>query len=229
MIDKILEEQSIVKQNKLREKICLENKVDLNNLKYVAGVDLAYWGKDGEEFAVCCIVVIDYNTKEVIEKKHTKGKIDFPYIPGCLAFREMPLILETVEKLEIEPDLYVFDGNGYLHPRHMGIATHAGIVLNKPSIGVAKSYFKVHNTDYIEPNKEEGSYTDIIIKDEVYGRALRTHRNVKPVFISVGNFVDIDTCTEIIKNLVTKESHIPIPTRIADLDTHEMRRKYNLL
>ena len=122
---------------------------------------------DGEEFAVCCIVVIDYNTKEVIEKKHTKGKIDFPYIPGCLAFREMPLILETVEKLEIEPDLYVFDGNGYLHPRHMGIATHAGIVLNKPSIGVAKSYFKVHNTDYIEPNKEEGSYTDIIIKDEV--------------------------------------------------------------
>lgn len=226
MIDKILEEQSIVKQNKLREKICLENKLNLNNLKYVAGVDLAYWGKDGEEFAVCCIVVIDYNTKEVIEKKHTKGKIDFPYIPGCLAFREMPLILETVEKLEVEPDLYVFDGNGYLHPRHMGIATHAGIVLNKPSIGVAKSYFKVYNTDYIEPREEEGSYTDIIIKDEVYGRVLRTHRNVKPVFISVGNFVDIDTCTEVIKNLVTKESHIPIPTRIADLYTHEMRRKY---
>lgn len=226
MIDKILEEQSIVKQNKLREKICLENKVDLNNLKYVAGVDLAYWGKDGEEFAVCCIVVIDYNTKEVIEKKHTKGKIDFPYIPGCLAFREMPLILETVEKLEVEPELYVFDGNGYLHPRHMGIATHAGIVLNKPSIGVAKSYFKVHNTDYVEPKEEEGSYTDIIIKDEVYGRVLRTHRNVKPVFISVGNFVDIATCTEVIRNLVTKESHIPIPTRIADLYTHEMRRKY---
>ncbi len=117
MIDKILEEQSIVKQNKLREKICLENKLNLNNLKYVAGVDLAYWGKDGEEFAVCCIVVIDYNTKEVIEKKDTKGKIDFPYIPGCLAFREMPLILETVQKLEVgqifmflmEMDIFIQD------------------------------------------------------------------------------------------------------------------------
>ncbi|HRC82092.1 MAG TPA: endonuclease V, partial [Sedimentibacter sp.] len=92
------------------------------SLETVAGVDLAYWKEEDTEYAVCCIVVIDFNTKEVLENAHTQSKIDFPYIPGCLAFRELPLVLDTVEKLKVEPDLYIFDGNGYLHPRHMGIA-----------------------------------------------------------------------------------------------------------
>lgn len=229
MQDILTQEKLYIKQqNKLISKLDLNNRVSLNNIRYIAGVDLAYWEENNVEYAVCCIVVTDYQSKDkkVVEKKHYKEKISVPYIPGCLAFREIPLVLKTVEQLEQRIDLFIFDGNGYLHPRHMGLATHAGILLNKPSIGIAKTYFKVNDVDYVEPDNTAFSYTDIIINNEVYGRALRTHSNVKPVFLSVGNQIDINTATEIAKTLVTKESHIPIPTRLADIMTHEKRKEY---
>ncbi|NFF39105.1 endonuclease V [Clostridium argentinense] len=220
------EEQCIDIQEKLSEKIIINSKIQIESISKIAGIDLAYWKKDDYEYAVCCIVVINSVTKEVIENVHSVGKIEFPYIPGCLAFRELPLVLETVEKLQSKPNLYIFDGNGYLYPRHMGIATHAGIYLNKPTIGVAKSYYKVDNTDFIMPGNIEGAYTDIVIHGEIYGRVLRTHKDVKPIFLSVGNHIDLEASTQIIKSLVTKESHIPIPTRLADIETHKMRDVY---
>ena len=215
-------------QNALRDKISLSNSFELSDIKTIAGVDLAYWkNQNQEEYAVCCIVVVDYITHEVIEKKQYSGKIEVPYMPGFLAFRELPLVLKTVEKLECRPDIYMFDGNGYLHPRHMGIASHASFYLNTPSIGVAKTYFRVDNTDYTEPDYIAGRFTDIVINGEVYGRVLRTHDNVKPVFLSAGNNITLDTATKIALNLTDKESHIPIPTRLADLETHEARRILN--
>ena len=142
-------------------------------------------------------------------------------MPGFLAFRELPLVMKTAELLESKPEIFMFDGNGYLHPRHMGIATHASFYLNKPTIGVAKTYFCVDKkTDYTEPDKTAGSFTDIIINNEVYGRVLRTHTDVKPVFVSVGNNISLETASQITMNLVEKESHIPVPTRLADLQTH---------
>ena len=215
------EEEYMAVQNELKKKIILNDSFEISELKTVAGVDLAYWKEGESECAVCCIVVIDMETHEVLEKKHYSGKIEVPYIPGFLAFRELPLVLKTAEMLEIKPDIYIFDGNGYLHPRHMGIATHASFYLNKPTIGIAKTYFRVDKkTDYTDPENEAGSYTDIVIDGEVYGRALRTHKNVKPVFVSVGNNISIDTACELAMDLTAKESHIPIPTRIADLETH---------
>lgn len=212
-------------QNSLKDKISLSDNFEKDRIKNIAGVDLAYWkNSDNEEYAVCCIVVIDFRSHKIIEKKQYSGKIEYPYISGFLAFRELPLVLKTAEKLENIPDIYMFDGNGYLHPRHMGLASHASFYLNKPSIGVAKSYFRVENTDYIEPESEAGSFTDIVIKGEIYGRVLRTQSNVKPVFLSVGNNISLDTSTEIVMKLVEKESHIPLPTRFADLETHEARR-----
>lgn len=223
-----LENIFIEKQNELLSKIQLTNQVDISKLRYVAGVDLAYWNEHNAEFAVCCIVVIDFHTMEIVEKKCYKGLIEVPYIPGCLAFREIELVLKTVELLEHTIEMYVFDGNGYLHPRHMGLATHAGILLNKPSIGVAKSYFKIENVDYIEPDNEDFAFSEIMINGELYGRVVRTHKKVKPIFLSIGNKVDIDTALDVIKALTTKESHIPIPTRYADIMTHEMRKEYQL-
>ncbi|MBQ4522483.1 MAG: endonuclease V [Lachnospiraceae bacterium] len=223
-----MEKQFIKEQEKLLSRIQLENQVDIGKLHFIAGVDLAYWKEKDVEYAVCCIVVIDYITKEIVERQCYRGRIDVPYIPGCLAFREIELVLKTVDLLEHEIELYVFDGNGYLHPRHMGLATHAGILLDKPSIGIAKSYFKVDNVDYIEPSKEASAYQDIVIDHEVYGRVVRTQKDVKPVFLSVGNKIDIDTAMKVIFDLVTKESHIPIPTRYADIMTHEMRKKYQV-
>ena len=186
-------------QENFRNKLSLENNFNISDLKTVAGVDLAYWNRDDKEFAVCCIVVIDMDTHEIIEKKYFSGEITVPYIPSFLAFRELPLVLETVKLLENTPDIYMFDGNGYLHPRNMGIASHASFYLNKPTIGVAKTYFRVDKkTDFIFPENTAGSFTDIVIDGKVYGRTLRTHDNVKPVFI---------------------------PTRYADLETHVMREK----
>lgn len=211
-------------QESLKNRIEQSDRFDREAIRTVAGVDLAYWKQDDREYAVCCIVVIDHATHQIIEKKHYSGEITVPYMPGFLAFRELPLVLKTAELLENVPDIYMFDGNGYLHPRHMGIATHASFYLNKPTIGVAKTYFRADKkTDFIMPDVQSGSYTDIVIEGEVYGRTLRTHTNVKPVFLSVGNYISLATATEMTMQLVDKESHIPIPTRLADLETHSRR------
>lgn len=216
-------EKAISIQNALRPKIKLCS-CDIESFQVVAGVDLAYWTEGNEECAVCCIVVLERETKKVIENEYTFGKIDVPYIPGCLAFRELPLILETVKKLHMQPDLYTFDGNGYLHPRHMGIATHASFYLNKPTMGVAKKYYKIDDTELVLPPNEKNAYTDIVINGEVYGRALRTIVNVKPIFVSVGNYMDLDTATKVACEFTNSESHIPLPTRLADIETHKMRK-----
>ncbi len=128
-----MQEDFLEQQNELRDRITVEDSLDVDSLKLIAGVDLAYWQNGDEEYAVCCIVIVDYMTHEIIEKKHYSGKIEVPYMPGFLAFRELPLVQKTVELLENEPDIYMFDGNGYLHPRNMGIATHASFYLNKPT------------------------------------------------------------------------------------------------
>ena len=214
------------KQDELKKRICLENKVCIDKLQTIAGVDLAYWKKDDKEFACCCIVILDFKDLSIIEKKYSIGEITIPYIPGCLAFREYELVSKTVKLLENEVDLFVFDGNGYLHPRHMGLATYAGIMLDKPSIGIAKSFYKFAEVDYSDLEDESFAYSDIIIENEVYGRVLRTHKGVKPVFLSIGNMVDLETATYITEKLVDKESHIPVPTRYADIMTHEVRKKY---
>lgn len=219
-------EDCIAIQKSLQKEIQLKNTFQKEEIKYVAGVDLAYWKKNEIEYAVCCIVVVDFFTNKTVEQVHLIGRINFPYIPGCFAFRELPLILETVKKLQIDPDIYIFDGNGYLHPNHMGIATHASIYLKKPTIGVAKSYYKIGETDFDMPLDLASAYTDIIIKGKVFGRALRTHKGVKPIFISVGNYIDLETTTDLIVHFITQESHFPLPTRLADLETHKWRTFY---
>lgn len=217
-------EEAIFIQNELCKKVVLKN-IYNNKFSIIAGVDSAYWKVGEEEYGVCCIVVLEQETKRVIETKYAFDKVEVPYIAGCLAFRELPLILKAVEKLEISPELYIFDGNGYLHPRHMGIATHASFYLDKPTIGVAKSYYKVQQAEYKEPENKEGAYTDINIKGEIYGRVLRTRKNIKPIFLSPGNYIDWNTATKVVCDLVNQESHIPLPTRLADIETHKKRKE----
>lgn len=221
------EEEFLGIQNRLKENINIHSKVDLKHIKVCAGIDIAYWEKNNETFGACSIVIIDFETKEILEKVYSVGKIFVPYVAGFLAFRELPLILEAIEKITVEPDVFIFDGNGYLHHNNMGIATHAGLFFNKPTIGVAKTYLKIDKVDFIMPENEVGAYTDIIVKDKVYGRAVRTSKNAKPIFVSCGNNIDIDSCYEIAMRLLSKDSRIPIPTRLADLETHILRNKFS--
>lgn len=210
-------------QRELVTRIHLQNSFNMEDVRLVAGVDLAYWEDGDRTLAVCCISVVDYTTHEIVETKSLQDEIKVPYIAGYLSFRELPLILDTFKLLENDPDLVMFDGNGYLHPRHMGIATHASFYLNKPTIGIAKSYLRIQDTDYEMPASESGAFTDIVINGEVYGRALRTHAEVKPIFVSCGNGIDIDTSTEVTLALINKESRLPIPVRQADLETKKHR------
>lgn len=213
----------------LQEALCgrlrLTDCCDFSAVRTAAGVDLAYWNTpDGGECAVCCIVVIDRQSRQVLETARASGRITVPYCPGFLAFRELPLVTAAAEKLKCKPDLYVFDGNGYLHPRHMGIASHASLLLQTPAFGIAKTYYRVLDTDYTEPAPEAGSYTDIVIGGEVYGRALRTHDGVRPVFVSVGNDISLETATAFALEMTEPASRIPVPTRLADLETHIARK-----
>lgn len=213
-------------QEKWISKISLENSFQLKDIRLVAGIDIAYWTEGKIDYGVCCIVVIDYITKKVIEEVECLGQIDVPYISGYLAFRELPLVVRAVKKLQSDPDLFMFDGNGYLHYRHMGIATHASFYLKKPTIGVAKSYLKIKDTDFQMPKNEIGDFTFIKIDGEVYGAVLRTRKDVKPIFISCGNWVDLETSIKITLHFVEKNSRLPITTRFADIATHERRSEY---
>ncbi|MFI3229987.1 MAG: endonuclease V [bacterium] len=226
------DENSLVEiQESLKHKISKESK--LKNIKVIAGVDLAYFKVDDKEFAVCVIVIIDYMTGNILGFVSHIDKITQKYIPSCLAFREIPIFLTTSNKikdeLNIEVDVYMFDGNGYLHPRNMGLATHAGIILNKPTFGVAKSYFKVDNTNFIMPENLSGATTSILIKGEVYGVAYRSHKGIKPIFISTGNHIDLKTAINITSNMLSKESRIPSPTRYADKLANRIREEVLML
>lgn len=203
----------------------IKNSFNKNNINLIAGVDLAYWENEGRKYGACCIVIVDYHSKQMLQKVNSVGEIKVPYILGYLAFRQLPLVIQAVKKLTVEPDIFIFDGNGYLHFNHIGIATHASFFLNKPTIGVAKSYLKINDVDYNMLENIYSAYTDIIINNDVYGRGMRTRSNVKPIFISCGNYIDLETCTEIVFNLINKESRLPIPIRMADLETHRVRKE----
>lgn len=197
------------------------------SFKTAAGVDLAYWKEeDGTERAVCCIVVTEIATGRVLEEEHSFGVIRVPYIPGLLAFRELPLVMETIRRLKTKPDLYVFDGNGYLHERHMGIACQAGFFLPVPTIGVAKTFYHYGEADYIMPDDEKGAFTQIVVDGTLCGITYRSRHGVKPIFISTGSRIDLDTALAVVKRMLSRDSRVPVPTRLADLETKKYRRLY---
>lgn len=194
-------------QEGLRKRIIL--KQILKPIEKLAAVDVAFF--DDEAKAVVCIFnIVDLR---LIETKAARGKIGFPYVPGLLTFREGPLILKAFKKIKTRPDIVLLDGQGVCHPRHMGIATHLGILLDLPSIGCAKS--SLYGI-YKMPANERGSYSFIRDKDtdEILGIALRTRTGVKPVFISCGYKIDLDKAKGLILEL-TPKFRIPEPLRWA--------------
>lgn len=200
--------EAIAIQRKLQNKVRLED--DFGDIKTIAGVDISIgigWAE-----GKCGIVVLSFEDLRVLEVCTHSAPVSFPYIPGLLAFREIPIFLETYQLLKIKPDMLFFDGHGYAHPRRFGIACHGGVLLDKPSIGCAKSKLIGY---YTEPGNEAGSVSPLIANDgERIGDVLRTKTAVKPVFISPGHRVSFDTATQ----LALKCTHglrIPEPTRLA--------------
>jgi len=161
--------------------------------------------------AVSAVVVLSYPEMEVVQTEVTRGRLDFPYIPGLLSFREAPLMLATFQKLSTSPDLILVDGQGIAHPRRLGIAAHLGLFLEKPTIGCAKSLLC---GSHEEPGIEPGDYTLITDRGEPIGAALRTKRGVKPVYVSIGHNIDLKTAVHWTMKSC-RGYRLPEPTRFA--------------
>ncbi|MBB6612793.1 deoxyribonuclease V [Pontibacter sp. Tf4] len=194
-------------QREMQARVILQ-KPDFD-LKLIAGCDSSFIGEDR---ILSAFVLLTYPGLELIEKVYHVGAVELPYIPGFLAFREAPNLLKAYEKLQQKPDLIMVDGHGISHPRRLGIATHVGIHLNKPTMGVAK---KVLVGKYKEPDTIKGSVSPLIYKDEIIANVLRTKDNVKPVFVSAGHLMDLATATTIAMACAIKHK-LPEPTRLAD-------------
>lgn len=215
-------------QKDLQDQIDLNNRLNLNEIKICAGVDVSYWTKNDKTFGVCSIILLDFNTKKVLKKLYSYSVVESNYISGYLSIRELPLVLKTASLIpdSMKPDLFIFDGNGILHQNCFGIATHASFFLDTPTIGVSKSLSKMNNLHFKEPNNRPNSYSYISIDNKVSGIAFISHKDNKPIFISPGNFIDIDMSMECIKRLIDKESKLPLPTRLADIECNKLRKIY---
>lgn len=178
-------------------------------IRLVAGIDVGFKGEE----AIAGVVVLEYPELREVEKVYVRKKVVFPYIPGLLAFREGPSIVEALEKLKSEPDLIIVDGQGIAHPRRMGIATHIGVIFDKPSIGCAKSRL---TGSYHEPGPSKGSWSFLYDGAEIIGAVLRTKEKAPPVFVSIGHRIDLQSAIEIVLKCC-RGDRLPEPTRLAHL------------
>jgi len=204
-----------VLQNDLKNKvriIPLQKKV-----RFVAGVDAAFAG----DRIIGTVCLFRYPEVTLVGEAYAEMRNLFPYVPGFLSFREGPVIVETIQKLPIKPDVILFDGQGIAHPLGLGIASHIGLLLNIPAIGCAKSRLV---GEYTEPAVQRGSSSLLFYNNKPVGAVLRTRDNVKPLFISPGHRIDMKASIEIVLNCLSKY-RIPEPLRRADFLSKSLKRE----
>ncbi len=194
----------------------LRKKVKIQSLKKqvhtIAGIDTAFEKKKGICFTA--VVLLSYSDMEILEKVSVVEKLQIPYIPGYLSFREGPSIIKALGCLKMNPDLLMFDGQGIAHPRMLGIATHIGVLYDISTIGCAKS--RLTGT-YNKVGRKRGDFSVLLgDKGKRIGVVLRTKEDVKPLFISPGHLIDIKTSMKIVLESA-KKYRLPEPTRLADI------------
>lgn len=181
--------------------------------RLVAGVDVAYESDSTRTGRIAgAVVVLNISELSVVDSATATGSSDFPYLPGLLAFREIPILLTALERLTVPPDLLVCDGYGVAHPRRCGLASHLAVVTGIPAFGVAKTPFV---GTHAQPPHERGGWADLVDGGEVVGRAVRTQTGIKPVFVSAGHLIDIAQATELTLRLAPRY-RLPETTRRAD-------------
>ena len=201
--------QAIELQKQLAFEVIREDRFT-ERVKTVAGIDLGYDIKTDTSRAV--VVVLSFPELELIEKSEAILPIQFPYVPGLLSFRETPVAVKALEKLENAPDLILCDGQGIAHPRRFGIACHIGIIADVPTIGVAKSIL-VGKFEYL--GEPRGSIAPLIHRKEQIGAALRTREKVQPIYISIGHRISLETAVNYVLQC-TPKYRLPETTRLAD-------------
>jgi len=205
-------------QESLRERVELGDR--FGDIRYVAGADLAF--DPATEVAFAGVIVYRFPGLEEVERRMARRKLRFPYVPGLLSFRECPILLAAFARLETEPDLVLIDGHGRAHPRRFGIACHMGILFDKPTIGCAKSRLV---GEHQEPDQRAGSTSPLMLEGERLGVVLRTRDRVRPIYVTTGHRVSLDTAVGLVKQCLDG-FRIPKPTREADHYVRDLRRAY---
>jgi deoxyribonuclease V len=199
--------EAIKIQHALQDHVKLED--DYCEIKTIAGVDVGF--EENNTVTRAAIAMLDFETLELVESAIARRPTTFPYVPGLLSFREIPAVLQAMLELKSVPDLLLCDGQGIAHPRRFGIAAHLGLLVDIPAIGVAKSRLTGTHDDV---PLEKGSFVPLMDKEEQIGVVLRTRTNVKPLYISPGHRVSIETAHKLVMKCVTRY-RLPETTRYA--------------
>jgi deoxyribonuclease V len=199
--------EAIALQKSLSPRIIYDTPLDLEKVQLVAGVDVSV----RDNVSTAAVVVLTYPDMTPVETVLESQPTPFPYIPGLLSFREGPALSAAFEQLKSEPDVFIFDGMGRIHPRGIGIASHMGLWLDRPTIGCGKSHLI---GQYDTPGPEKGNLSLLSYKGETLGAVLRTRTNVKPVYISVGHRATLETALQVIM-ACTPRYRLPEPIRQA--------------
>ena len=203
-------------QEELAPRVVAGPALDLSGVRNVAGADVS----TQKERAYATVVVLEFPGLSLIEVQGFEAQLRFPYVPGLLSFREVPPIVGALEKVETELDALILDAQGLAHPRRMGLASHLGILLDVPTVGCAKSRLV---GSFEEPGREKGSATDLVHRGEIVGRVLRTREGVSPVYVSVGNRIDLGSAVDLVLACCTKY-RLSESTRQAHNAANRLRR-----
>jgi deoxyribonuclease V len=196
----------------------IDVRTPLKKWKTVAGADISYRKFDPTLYA--SVVVVRVSDGEIIETSDVVRQASFPYVPGLLSFRESPAVLDAFAELKTRPDVVMIDGQGYAHPRRMGIACHLGLWLGIPTVGCAKS--RLCGT-HREPGPRRGALARLVDRKEQIGYVVRTKDRVSPLYISAGHKIDLASAVRVVLG-TTRGFRIPEPTRLAHLRVNELRR-----
>lgn len=194
-------------QEQLRARVVCEDR--LGRVRHVAGVDVGY--EAGGEITRAAVALLSFPELALRAYAIVRRRTRFPYVPGYLAFREIPAALDALARLPVRPDLLVCDAQGYAHPRRIGLASHLGIVAGLPSIGAAKSRLI---GEHAPVPARRGCWRALIDRGEVIGAALRTRTGIKPIYVSIGHRVSLATAIDYVLRL-TPRYRLPETTRAA--------------
>jgi deoxyribonuclease V len=202
-------EEAIAIQENLRYQVIPSDQLP-QPVQYVAGVDMGF--ESNGTISRAAVAVLSFPDLQVIETTLAYRPTSFPYIPGFLSFREIPAVLDALEKIKITPDIILCDGQGIAHPRRLGIASHLGVILDMPTIGVAKSLLIGKHEELPDI---KGNWQPLKHKGEIIGAVLRTRQGVKPVYVSIGHKVSLPTAIDYVLRC-TPKYRLPETTRVAD-------------
>ena len=204
---KVTPQEAIAIQERMRHLV--ERTDRLPQIHRIAGVDVCF--DEHSQIAHAAIAVFSFPDLKLIDKSVAQRTVAFPYIPGLFAFRELPAVLDALARLRKSPDIIICDGHGIAHPRRFGMASHLGVLLDQPTIGVGKSLLVGH---HIELPHERGSWVPLEDGNEVIGAVLRTQAGIKPVYVSVGHRISLQTAVRLVL-ACTPRYRLPETTREA--------------